>query len=104
MGRFFLWFLNVPVIGFYIYTEASNPQQKDHKAGITLPKIPTQELKCLQFWYHMYGSDTGTLTLYGHHLWHKQSIWSRKGRALKGGHTEYYHCIITVTFSQSKSK
>ena len=76
---------NIPVTGYYIYTEAATSQQKTIKPPSPsqrspLPKIPILELKCLHM-YHTYGNSNDSLIEYGHRLWHKQSIWSRTGIA-----------------------
>ncbi|XP_029643102.1 astacin-like metalloprotease toxin 2 [Octopus sinensis] len=46
------------VDGYYLYTEASSNAHA--VAKIRTPKV-TPGKHCLQFWYHMYGKDMGTL-------------------------------------------
>ncbi|UJR31098.1 hypothetical protein I4U23_018606, partial [Adineta vaga] len=48
--------------GWYIYMEASYPQQPDQRCRIVSEEISGQ--KCIQFWYHMYGMDVDTLNVY----------------------------------------
>ncbi|XP_038071818.1 MAM and LDL-receptor class A domain-containing protein 1-like [Patiria miniata] len=51
--------------GFYIYTEASSPRLSSDKAQLDSPKaIAPATGACVRFWYHMYGADMGSLTVY----------------------------------------
>ncbi|XP_066292845.1 P-selectin-like [Branchiostoma lanceolatum] len=49
--------------GFYMYTEASSGFTGT-TASLTLPTIPSDGQNCLRWFYHMYGSDMGTLNVY----------------------------------------
>ncbi|CAH1274186.1 MAMDC2 [Branchiostoma lanceolatum] len=49
--------------GYYMYMETTLPATGD-KARLVSPAIVGGGTKCLQFWYHMYGSRTGTLAVY----------------------------------------
>ncbi|GFN85250.1 MAM and LDL-receptor class a domain-containing protein 2-like [Plakobranchus ocellatus] len=51
--------------GYYIYTEASSPNHPNDTAVLLSPMLsPTDSTGyCLTFWYHMFGSDMGSLTL-----------------------------------------
>lgn len=51
------------VAGYYMYTEVSSQRSGD-KAQLLSPRYPKTSGKCLQFWYHMYGVDIGTLAVY----------------------------------------
>ena len=46
-----------------MYIETSSRRQGD-KARLLSPQMPKTSAKCLQFWYHMYGSSIGSLTVY----------------------------------------
>ena len=46
-----------------MYIETSSRRQGD-KARLLSPQMPKARAKCLQFWYHMYGSSIGYLTVY----------------------------------------
>ena len=46
-----------------MYTEATSRKQGD-KARIMSPANPSTTGSCLQFWYHMYRYDMGTLSVY----------------------------------------
>ncbi|KAH3879953.1 hypothetical protein DPMN_003864, partial [Dreissena polymorpha] len=79
--------------GRYIYLESSAPSQECDKAwyqsGIIQPgfKAPV----CVQFWYHMYGADIGSLNIYmatgselpGKLLW---TVSGNQGDVWKSGH------------------
>ncbi|XP_035827621.1 MAM and LDL-receptor class A domain-containing protein 1-like [Aplysia californica] len=49
--------------GYYVYIEASTPQRPGDKARIVSPTYPGGGDQCLQFYYHMYGTAMGTLTV-----------------------------------------
>ena len=49
--------------GYYMYIEASSPRTKGHKAWLQSPLYKATTGKCLQFWYHMYGSSIGRLNV-----------------------------------------
>ena len=46
-----------------MYTESSSKTQ-GQKARLLSPQMPKTTAKCLQFWYHMYGSSIGSLSIY----------------------------------------
>ena len=49
--------------GYYMYIETSYPRKAGDKAQLLSPSYPSTSGKCLRFWYHMYGSDIGTLNI-----------------------------------------
>ncbi|XP_071851180.1 MAM and LDL-receptor class A domain-containing protein 1-like isoform X5 [Apostichopus japonicus] len=49
--------------GYYIYFEGSSPLKDDIARLISEPLLSTTG-RCLEFWYHMYGSRMGSLNLY----------------------------------------
>ncbi len=49
--------------GYYVYIEASSPRSKGHKAWLQSPTFSPSNGRCLQFWYHMYGYQVGTLNV-----------------------------------------
>ncbi|XP_066300036.1 MAM and LDL-receptor class A domain-containing protein 1-like [Branchiostoma lanceolatum] len=51
-------------VGKYVYIETSSPRQPGDSAKLTSPAYPASQGKCLQFWYHMFGTDIGELTVY----------------------------------------
>ncbi|XP_033107517.1 MAM and LDL-receptor class A domain-containing protein 1-like [Anneissia japonica] len=53
-------------LGFYMYVETSvYPRIEGHKARLISPVwTATKFEQCIEFWYHMYGSDVGALSLY----------------------------------------
>ena len=52
------------MIGYYLYIEASsmNPFEKARLDGAKARAPPYGA--CITFWYHMYGADMGSLTVY----------------------------------------
>ena len=50
--------------GKYLYVEASSPAQEGDKAWLLSHQFPPTAARCLSFWYHMYGSSTGNLSVY----------------------------------------
>ncbi|CAL1541465.1 unnamed protein product, partial [Lymnaea stagnalis] len=49
-------------LGHYLYIEGSQSFSKS-KAGIMSPMMGPAKAKCLQFYFHMHGEDTGALTV-----------------------------------------
>lgn len=61
-----------------MYTEASSPRRPGQKAQLIGKSNTATQGSCLQFYYHMYGSDMGTLNVYtrtgnanGNPIWRK---------------------------------
>lgn len=50
--------------GHYMYTESSAPRRRGDKAWLLSPAYPSTIGSCLQFYYHMYGAQIGTLNVY----------------------------------------
>lgn len=66
----------------YIYAESSSPQKPNDTADLVTPLLPpTGEFGyCLSFWYHMHGSEMGSLQLIAKYLSGTTIIlWSRSG-------------------------
>ncbi|CAD5119990.1 DgyrCDS8574 [Dimorphilus gyrociliatus] len=68
---------------YYIYIETSDPQRSNDAARIFLPTLPFQEEICLEFSYHMNGSDMGTLNIITQAAIGRDSpkdiVWTRSG-------------------------
>lgn len=47
-----------------MYTESSAPRRRGDKAWLVSPVYPLTIGSCLQFYYHMYGTNIGTLNVY----------------------------------------
>lgn len=67
--------------GHYIYIEASSPRKPGDNAMLVsaLQPSPTSD-QCFEFWYSMYGIETGTLNLYienGNQL--GSPVWTKQG-------------------------
>lgn len=66
--------------GNYFYVEASSPAQKGNKAWLLSNLFPATAGRCLSFWYHMYGSSTGSLNVYNVDKDNKATlVWSKSG-------------------------
>ncbi|XP_072014869.1 MAM and LDL-receptor class A domain-containing protein 1-like [Amphiura filiformis] len=50
--------------GYYMYTESSDPRVFGEKARLSSPVITPTSNQCFSFWYHMWGNDTGDLSVY----------------------------------------
>ena len=68
-------------LGFYMYTEASSPRSRGDKARLISPTNPATTGSCLEFWYHMYGTDIGTLNVYARvgNTLPTRALWSENG-------------------------
>ncbi|XP_055996867.1 MAM and LDL-receptor class A domain-containing protein 1-like isoform X2 [Ostrea edulis] len=58
----------------YLYAETSSPVPSGNKFVFETPLLQGVQ-RCLTFWYHMYGSDMGTLNV----LVDGSSVWTRTG-------------------------
>ena len=70
------------VNGTYAYIEASFPRQQNDTARLISAQIRgnTRPGTCVSFWYHMYGPDIDTLSVYtksGSSL--GSVVWQKKG-------------------------
>ena len=61
-------------IGSYIYIEAS-PQRFGDVARLLSKWMEPNQSACVQFWYHMYGSDIGNLSFYLKTNQSKTLVW-----------------------------
>ncbi|XP_076116199.1 MAM and LDL-receptor class A domain-containing protein 1-like isoform X1 [Mytilus galloprovincialis] len=51
--------------GYYMHIETSSPRLQGDKARlVSLEQTSSSSDRCVTFWYHMYGQDTGTLNVY----------------------------------------
>ena len=80
-----------------MYIETSYPRKKGDKARFLSPNYtPVKGGQCLQFWYHMYGNDIGTLNVYikiGANL--GIPVWIRSGN--RGNVWKVSQIAITAT-------
>ena len=66
--------------GYYLYIEASSPRRQGDLARISTPQYQaTTGSMCLQFWYHMWGQNMGSLQIFVQDSSGKKSIWKRSG-------------------------
>ncbi|XP_038052723.1 MAM and LDL-receptor class A domain-containing protein 1-like [Patiria miniata] len=50
--------------GFYVFLETSSPRVAGEKARLESALVPRTAENCLEFWYHMWGDDVDTLSVY----------------------------------------
>ena len=89
-----------------MFIETSLPRKPGDKAQLLSPKYPATPGKCLQFWYHMYGSHIGTLNVRVKRLVQGKPTyflqWSRSGdhgnrwRVAQVKERHLFLCILTV--------
>ena len=68
--------------GYYIHIEASWPRIRNDIAKLISAQVPAttgSNGKCLSFWYHMYGADVNTLSVYVRTGSHDTLLWSKSG-------------------------
>lgn len=68
--------------GWYVYIETSWPRKMNDTARLISSSIPgttASKGKCLSFWYHMYGADINTLSVYVRTGAHDSMLWSKTG-------------------------
>lgn len=73
--------LDFILAGYYMYIETSSPRKPYDKARLESEEFqPTGSSgRCLKFWYHMYGSDIGTLNIWMSSNGTSGQIWSLSG-------------------------
>ena len=64
--------------GSYIYIEASKKNPGD-EARLLSDDIEPNENVCVQFWYHLHGSDTGKLSIYVKTNQSETLVWRLSG-------------------------
>jgi hypothetical protein len=66
----------------YMYTESSSPNTSTNFSFyIASNSVPSSKTVTIEFWYHMYGSNMGTLRCYGHQSsTYKATIFSASGQ------------------------
>eukprot|EP00794_Sanderia_malayensis_P017044 gene17044-18759_t len=66
-------------LGYYMYIETSAPRRRGDKARFVSPTRQPTTGSCFIFWYHMYGSTIGSLTLYSQVNGGRNQLWSKSG-------------------------
>jgi hypothetical protein len=65
----------------FMYTEASSNPNTTYSFYISSLSVPSGKTVTINFWYHMYGSNMGTLRCYGHQSsTYKATIFSASGQ------------------------
>lgn len=52
------------ILGYYMYIETSAPRRPNDNARLISTTYTFKGRQCVTFWYHMYGSNIGTLNVY----------------------------------------
>lgn len=74
--------------GVYAYTEASEPQQRNDRARLISAMIQPGKV-CLEFWYHMYGTNMGWLRVLSKSPHRRERrLWYKYGNQLNEWHRE----------------
>ena len=73
-----IYFLNVVVLGYYMFIETSSPRKNGDTASLISPTIASGP-KCFTFWYHMYGPHIDTLNIYTLSNKKKIVVWKKTG-------------------------
>ncbi|XP_051806645.1 MAM domain-containing protein 2a [Acanthochromis polyacanthus] len=90
-------------VGYFMYIEASLMRPGDRAQLLTSDLRGSSTLQCLVFFYHMYGSGTGILSVYLRHGSKEKDtlLWRRRGeqsvswmRAMVDYHCDVQHQII----------
>jgi len=82
--------------GEYIYTEASARRPGD-KARLMSDWISAKIPLCLQFWYHMWGKDIGTLRILVKTNYSEKVVWELYGN--QGNLWRFGQTTLNSTFS-----
>jgi hypothetical protein len=67
------------LLGKYIFIEASAPRVKGDTARVTTQQFNPTTGSCMNFWYHMYGSGIGQLSVYLVTGTTNQTLWRLTG-------------------------
>ena len=67
--------------GHYLYLEASAPAEPGYKGRLASRLLTDRTTRCLSFYYHMYGSNMGALSVFfeGAQTKTRVLIWQRVG-------------------------
>ncbi|GIY68139.1 hypothetical protein CDAR_255532, partial [Caerostris darwini] len=65
--------------GYFMYVSGNNYMTKGNKAHLVSLKQNATEKRCMNFWYHMYGEDVGTMNLIIRTDTDNTTIWTRTG-------------------------
>lgn len=81
------------ISGFYMFIETSDPRKQGDIARLISPSYTASPVEsCLEFWYHMYGTDTGTLNVYKDST--NTRVWTKSGTGKWLFLQRFYFCCI----------
>jgi hypothetical protein len=76
--------------GHYMFIESSSLTRQSDRAQLVSPVLSwSSSESCLQFWYNMYGSGMGTMTIKTAHAIdhaHTTPVWTMSGDQGQGWH------------------
>ncbi|XP_060582609.1 MAM and LDL-receptor class A domain-containing protein 1-like isoform X2 [Ruditapes philippinarum] len=85
--------------GYFLYIESSSPRRMYDLARITTPQFSnSQGSSCFTFWYHMYGTNVGNLTVYLQDGPQKKMVFQRKSNQVN----LWIHSALTLRPISSK--
>lgn len=83
----FIYFLHIQIYhvqpyiflghGYYAYTESLDYSTYNDESFFVSGVIVPSTNQCLSFWYHMYGEDINTLTVFQMNSEHTIALWSK---------------------------
>ncbi|XP_064612390.1 MAM and LDL-receptor class A domain-containing protein 1-like isoform X2 [Liolophura sinensis] len=88
-------------LGKYMYIEASAPRIKGDKAAIISPRLEGGGVRCLSFYYHMYGDQMGDLTVRALIGDQNMKLWSQSGDQGKRWHAAEHEFRPTTAYQIS---
>ncbi|XP_068681521.1 MAM and LDL-receptor class A domain-containing protein 2-like isoform X3 [Montipora foliosa] len=90
--------------GYYMFIETSSPRQEGDNAKLELVLPGNGELGCLFFYYHMYGTDMGTLNVFSGNMkvfnesGNQGNIWRKAETTIVLGHKLAFEGIRGSSF------
>ena len=78
-------YIRLCFLGHYMYIEASKPRASGEQARLNVRNLHSSQARCLTFYYNMYGTDMGTL-----------SVWLRVNCLTTSSQVQWLTCGILI--------